>query len=307
MSNSFLEINREKNLPEERYDEKLFKQAYKAAIEARELEEKKRRRRSLGKFTLLTFIPVLVLSLVLSFFIFRKDIPEYIEPSSVNQHSVLDKWDEGYDINPPYLGISTENISAQSALVFNTNSGSILYEKDIDERSSIASITKLLTAIIIIENYKLEDSIEVSLDNIPENLSWTLELQQGDTIKVDTLLRVLLISSYNDAAYVIANAYPNGGYNGFINEMNRKAKSLRMSNSKFSNPAGLDDENNYSTARDVARLVSASINYSYITDLVKRSSSVISWTSNDELINKTIYSTNQLYGEKSKCKGYENR
>lgn len=208
----------------------------------------------------------------------------------------MQKIQEDVEIFPITLNISANNISAQSVLVFDSRNGSLIFQKNIDERRAIASITKLLSVIVALETFNLDDTIEVSLENMPENLDWKLELQEGDNIKVDALLKSMLLSSFNDTAYILANAYPNGGYSGFVKAMNNKAKVLRMHDSMFSNPAGLDNERNYSTARDVGKLVSASLNYKYILEVTGKASANISWNSGDELKSKTIYTTNQLYG-----------
>ena len=303
MSNTLLTVNREKVLPDERYDEKLFKQAYKAGLEAKELEKKNSQKKKIFKISVILFFSFLILGLVSSTFLFKEEKLEYIESQEGNRQIELYDIHNELQVSPRTLNITTNNISAQSALVFDTSNGSVIFERNIDERRPIASITKLLSVIVALESYNLDDTIEVSLENIPENLDWKLELQEGDTIKIDALLRSLLLSSFNDTAYILANAYPNGGYNGFIKAMNKKAESLRMNDSMFSNPAGLDNEKNYSTARDVGKLISASLNYEYILEITSRASTNISWNSGEELKSKVIYTTNQLYGVNPYSKG----
>ncbi|PKN02713.1 hypothetical protein CVU76_01610 [Candidatus Dojkabacteria bacterium HGW-Dojkabacteria-1] len=303
MSNTLLTVNREKVLPDERYDEKLFKQAYKAGLEAKELEKKNSKKKKLFKISVILFSFLLVLGIVSSFFLFKKEKLEYIEAQEENKQVSFYEIQDDIEILPLTLNISANNISAQSALVFDSRNGSFIFEKNIDERRPIASITKLLSVIVALETFKLDDTVEVSLENIPENLDWKLELQEGDIIKVDALLKSMLLSSFNDTAYILANAYPNGGYSGFVKAMNNKAKVLRMEDSMFSNPAGLDNEKNYSTARDVGKLVAATLNYEYILDITSKASANISWNSGDELKSKIIYTTNQLYGVNPYSKG----
>lgn len=303
MSNTLLTVNREKVLPDERYDEKLFKQAYKAGLEAKELEKKNSKKKKILKLSAIFLSSLLILGIVLSIFLFKKEKLEYIEAQEGNRQVTLYDIQDEISPSPISLNINTNNISAKSALVFDSRKGSVIFKKNIDERRPIASITKLLSAIVALENYNLEDTIEVSLENIPENLDWKLELQEGDIVKVDTLLKSMLLSSFNDTAFILANAYPNGGYSGFIKAMNNKAKALRMEDSMFSNPAGLDNEKNYSTARDVGKLVSAALNYKYIVEVAGKASTNISWSSNGELKSKTIYTTNQLYGVNPYSKG----
>ncbi len=303
MSNSLVTVNKEKNLPDERYDEKLFKQAYKAGLEAKELKEKNSKKKKLLTFSLIFLSTILLVGLTLFLLSIRKEKFEYIESVSPAIHTIYPPILYEEDLKSIPLTITPTSITAQSVLVFDSKSGSVIFEKDSTERKSIASITKLLSVIVALENFNIEDSVEVSIENIPEDLDWTLELKQGDRIKIDYLLKAMLLSSYNDAAIVLANAYPNGGYDSFIKAMNSKAQSLRMKDSMFSNPAGLDNEMNYSTAQDVGKLVSAVLNYKYIVDLSSKGSANISWSSGEELKSQIVYSTNQLYGVNPYIKG----
>ena len=303
MSNSLVTVSKEKVLPEERYDEKLFKQAYKAGLEAKELEKKKSKKKKLLIFSLTLLSTFLLVGLTLFLLSIRKERFEYIESIFPSQQNVYTSIIEDTELKSIPLSISANSITAQSVLVFDRESGSVIFEKDSTERKSIASITKLLSVTVALESFNIEDSIEVSTENIPEDLDWTLELKQGDRIKVDYLLKAMLLSSYNDAAIVLANAYPNGGYDSFVKAMNSKAQSLRMENSMFSNPAGLDNEMNYSTAQDVGKLISAVLNYKYIVDLSSKGSSNISWNSGEELKSQIVYTTNQLYGMNPYIKG----
>lgn len=303
MNKKLPEVKKEKNLPDERYDEKLFKQAYKAGLEARELEKKQKRKKIILKVGGIVLTLVVIVSTIVLLLSLKEEKIEYIEANSFSKQVQLTQISNLVEVSSPPLMISTNNISAQSALVFDPSSGSVIYEKNSNERRPIASITKLLSVLVVLETFDIEESIEVSLENIPENLDWQLELMEGDRIKVDYLLKAMLLSSYNDTAYVIANAYPNGGYSAFISAMNKKATSLRMSESMFSNPAGIDSESNYSTAQDVGKLVSAVINNQYILDIVSSGSFNISWNSGEELKSKKVYTTNQLYGVNPYIKG----
>lgn len=295
-------VNREKSLPDERYDEKLFKQAYKAGLEAKELEEKNNHRRKLLHSVLVLLSILCLVSIFCVFIIFKKEKPEYIESGSINKVNALYNIQDNFDLSPTNTSISVDNISAESAISLNPKNGTILFQKNIDEKRPIASLTKLLSIMVALDSMNPEDTIIVDLSHIPEDLDWKLELKEGDRIKIDYLIKSMLLSSFNDSAYILANAYPQG-YDSFIKEMNKKAKSLRMNDSKFDNPAGLDSENNYSTARDVGKLVSAVLNYEYILNIVNKGSAQISWDSNNELISKTVYSTNELYGENKYIKG----
>ncbi len=290
-------------LPQERYDRKLFKQAIKAAKEAKELEKKIQKKDRLKKSTLSFLIIVILCVTVYLLLPLFTPKSEYISAQPYPLKTQYNKI-EGEDIS--FLidrEISVPNISAQSAIAYNPINGDILYEKNIYEKKSIASLTKLLTAIIVLENFDLDQVINVSLENIPEDLDWQLKLSQGDKISVESLLKAMLISSYNDSAYIIANAYPYGGYEGFIKAMNRKAKILKMNSSSFSNPAGIDEELNYSTVMDVAILTSVARKYDEILNIVGLSKDVINWSTQERLISKELETTNDLNGSNKYLRG----
>jgi len=289
------EKGKQKKLPEERYDKKLFKQAVKAAQEAKRIEDVKRRRKRLGK-SILVFVGVLTVGFIVylvipifkpkSEFTTSQSLPNYLLYSSINGE-VLNGFVE--------KDISVDSLKAQSVLVFNPSSGDILFEKNAYEKKSIASLTKLLSAIVTIENFNLEDTVTVNLENIPQGTTLQLGAKSGDKITVENILKAMLISSYNDSAYIIANAYPYGGYDGFIKAMNRKAAMLNMKNSHFSNPAGLDQEDNYSTAYDVGILASVSRRYPIILDMVQRRKDTVRWNSDSGLVSTEVLTTNKLF------------
>ena len=158
---------------------------------------------------------------------------------------------------------------------------------------------------MVLETFPLDEVIEVSRENIPEGLSWQLGLKKGEKISVENLFKAMIMSSYNDTAYIFANAYTKEGYEGFIKAMNSKAQSLRMFDSEFSNPAGIDQEGNFSTAWDVAMLISGAQNYKEIVDTVSLGSYTVNWSSGDEVISKKIFTTNQLYGVNPYSKGFK--
>jgi D-alanyl-D-alanine carboxypeptidase (penicillin-binding protein 5/6) len=300
------EEKKKKPLSDDRYDAKLFKQAYKAAKVAKEIERKSKKKKSFLK-VLLTFSIVLLISVLIYFLLpLISKKPEYIEGKERYIYFTNDIVEQTETISPLLneINISSE-LSAESILVYDPNTGEILFEKDAEKERAVASLTKLLSAIVVLENYNLEEVVSVSREYIPEDLDWQLELEEGDRVSVENLLKAMLISSYNDAAYIVANAYPYGGYEGFIKAMNSKASKLRMVNSNFANPAGLDDEKNYSTAKDIAILLSVAKRYEMITQLVNTGFDTIYWYSNEELVSKKIYTTNQLYGVNQYIQGFK--
>lgn len=148
---------------------------------------------------------------------------------------------------------SAVGVSAQTAILIEQESGRILYEKQAHKKMRIASITKIMTAILAIESGKLDEMVTVSERALQAEGS-SIYLQKGEKIKLEDLVYGLMLRSGNDAAVAIAE-HVGGSLEGFVVMMNQKAEEIGMTNSVFANPHGLDDhENHYSTAYDMAIL-----------------------------------------------------
>lgn len=145
-------------------------------------------------------------------------------------------------------------ISAQSAIAVDGQTGRILYEKNADERSLIASTTKIMTALIICEQCNVLDRMEIPREAVGIEGS-SMYLQAGEVLTVQELLYGLMLQSGNDAATALA-IYCAGSVEGFAELMNDKAHRLGLENTHFVNPHGLDAPQHYSTARDLAVLAS---------------------------------------------------
>ncbi len=293
---------KEKALPDERYDMELYKKAVKASREAREIAEKVKRKERIRKTSIcfMAFVFLCIGIYLLNRVFVPK--PEYLVaheyPRALEYEAVSGELFHRY--TDSHLDIE---LSAKNAIAFNSVNGDILYEKNAYEKVSIASLTKLMSVLVALDSFDLDEALIVSTQNIPEDLDWKLGLEDGDVITVENLLKAMLISSYNDSAYVLASAYPYGGYEGFIKAMNKKARGLRMFSSNFSNPAGIDDPLNYSTARDVAILASVARKYPKILNIVNLDKEIVSWNNKNGLTSKEIVTTNQLYGTNKYMKG----
>lgn len=149
--------------------------------------------------------------------------------------------------------IETISISAHNAILMEQQSGRVIFEKDAHERRPIASITKVMTAIIAIENGDLKDKVKVSERAIYTGGS-SIYLQKGETMTLEDLLYGLMLRSGNDAAVAIAE-HIGGSVEGFVFLMNEKARYLGMTNTNFKNPHGLDEDGHYSSAYDIAVLM----------------------------------------------------
>lgn len=145
------------------------------------------------------------------------------------------------------------DVSAKSAILIEQESGRILYAKDAYTKRKIASITKIMTAIIAIESGKLKDEVKIRKQHTHIEGS-SIYLEKGEIITIEDLVYGLMLRSGNDAAVAIAD-YIGGSVDGFVYLMNEKAKQLGMHDTHFSNPHGLDTtDDHYSTAYDMAIL-----------------------------------------------------
>ena len=151
-------------------------------------------------------------------------------------------------------GISdTPEISAGAAILIDTSSERILYSKNENEKMYPASTTKILTAILTIENCNLEDVVTVpyeAISSIPSGYS-VAALQPGEQLTVEQLLQLLLVHSANDVANVLAY-HVSGSIEAFASLMNQKVSELGLENTHFTNPSGIHDEDHYTTAYDLA-------------------------------------------------------
>lgn len=145
------------------------------------------------------------------------------------------------------------SVSARSAILIDGQSGRVLFGKDEHEKRRIASITKIMTAVLAIESGKMKDTVTISKRAIQAEGS-SIYLKEGQKVSLEDLTYGLMLRSGNDAAVAIAE-HVGGSLEGFIFMMNQKASELGMENTNFQNPHGLDDhKNHYSSAYDMAIL-----------------------------------------------------
>ena len=187
--------------------------------------------------------------------------------------------------------ISRPIISGKSALIYDTDSNRFLYEEGTDSRLPIASLTKILSAVVVLEKLTSNDIVTITEKSIRVD-GEKQDLYLGEKLTVRNLLKLMLIESSNDAAYALAEHAKNLGID-FVGEMNLKSRNLDMRDSVFTDPAGLDDSA-YSTAKDLVKLVQYSLNYKEIWDISAEKTAIIE--SSDERIKHSIISTNRLLG-----------
>jgi len=149
-------------------------------------------------------------------------------------------------------------LSAQKAILLDGQTGRVIYEKKADERSLIASTTKIMTALLVCEQCNVLDRMRIPKEAVGIEGS-SMYLQEGEILTIQELLYGLMLRSGNDAAVALA-IYCGGTVEGFAELMNDKAHRLGMVNTHFVNPNGLDSPGHYSTARDMAILASYAMN-----------------------------------------------
>ena len=151
-----------------------------------------------------------------------------------------------------FFSVPSHAISARSAILLDVTTNRILFEKDIDQKSLIASTTKIMTALLICERCNVLDRMRIPKEAVGIEGS-SVYLQEGEVLTIQELLYGMMLHSGNDAAVALA-IYCGGTIEGFAQMMNDKAKTLGMVNTNFENPNGLDSSNHYSTAHDLAIL-----------------------------------------------------
>lgn len=157
-----------------------------------------------------------------------------------------------------FLNCHVNAYSAQKAILIDANTERVLYEKAADERSLIASTTKIMTALIVCEQCNVLDRVRIPKEAVGIEGS-SIYLQEGEILTVQELLYGLMLHSGNDAATALA-IYAGGTIEGFAQMMNDKAHRLEMDDTHFENPHGLDSPGHYSTARDLAVLAAYAMN-----------------------------------------------
>ena len=176
-------------------------------------------------------------------------------------------------------------ISANSASLMDAASGRVLFEKSCDTRSLIASTTKIMTALLVIEDCDLQAHVSVPKEAVSIEGS-SLNLREGQVISVEELLYGLMLHSGNDAASSLA-LYHSGSIPAFAGKMNDKARDLGLNGTHFENPHGLDHENHYSTARDLAVLTACALDNPVFLQIVSTKNATIdnrNYTNHNKLL-----------------------
>jgi len=213
-------------------------------------------------------------------------------PEIIKNLPVMAKQEKTFPPLPVLKGSSQYPVlSAQGVLVVDLNSGINLYEKNADSQLLPASTTKIVTALVSLDTYPLDQVL-----TIPKGVNIVgqkMGLYTGEQMKVEDILYGLLVYSANDAAETLALDYP-GGYDAFISAMNAKAAELSMTNSHFDNPVGLDTDGQKSSAKDLVRASEVAMRNPEFAKIVGTKQIAIQDTSGKSFYN--LHNINELLG-----------
>jgi D-alanyl-D-alanine carboxypeptidase (penicillin-binding protein 5/6) len=169
-------------------------------------------------------------------------------------------------VAPASAHAQAPRITGTSAIVLEPTTGDVAYAKAPDARRPIASTTKLMTALLVLENAELTDTFTAPRYRGLATES-KINLRAGERLTVADLLRALLVYSANDAAETLAQGVA-GSRGSFVRQMNRRAVQLGLTNTHYANPIGLDEAGNYSSARDLAKLTLALRRFAFFRETV---------------------------------------
>lgn len=179
-------------------------------------------------------------------------------------------------------------ITADVYLSYDYEYKKVMYAKNIDENIAPASITKLMTALLLYENFPLNYEFITSYPSNYVPTGKVANIPEGLRVTTEELLELLLVYSANDAAYIVANSvFPS--YENFINEMNNRSNELSMFSTNFVNPDGLDEENHVSTANDLLKLSIYILENTKLLDITSKENIYF-----DKLPQKTFNNTNLI-------------
>ena len=172
-----------------------------------------------------------------------------VADAEVSSNEVAD-WPQGPSIN------------SQAGIVMDIDSGAILYAKNIDEQHYPASITKIMTALVALQNYELDETVTFTWDDIGflEYGDAHIGIKENEELSMENCLYGMLLASANEVSHAIG-AHMEGGYEAFLEEMNETAKELGCKNSHWMNTHGLHDDEHYTSARDMALIGAAAFQY----------------------------------------------
>ena len=199
------------------------------------------------------------------------------------------------------LCVSSKNVNLDGVAISSTALGGlfdldhsdVLFAQGIHERAYPASITKIMTGILVLKYGNLDDVVTISENSVNlEEGSTEIGFQPGDKVTMDELFHALLIYSGNDAAMSIAMQI-GGSVEAFVDMMNKEAQSLGATNTHFVNPTGLQDENHYTTVYDIYLMLQEAMNYPHFMEVMQMGSYNLTYMRGEEKIITHLDSTDQ--------------
>lgn len=199
--------------------------------------------------------------------------------------------------SPSFATVNTENLTIDSGacILVENSTGKVVFEKNSKDKMYPASTTKIMTALLALENCKLEDTVVASRNAIKSISSdyATVYLNVGEELTVEQLLNILLIPSGNVAGNILAE-HISGSIDSFVSLMNKRAKELGCVNTNFTNPYGLHDDNHYTCAYDLYLISKEAMKYDAFRNIVSKTSYHLGSTNMYSKDDRNFYTTNDL-------------
>lgn len=218
-------------------------------------------------------IIITTIQLIFSCVIFADDVGDTLENIDYKEYAAVSNTKSTFPI-----------IDAQHAIVIDAKTGRVLFEKNAHKRAYIASTTKIMTAIVALENGNLNDDVIVS-KKAASVYGSTIKLKENEKISFNDLLYGLMLKSGNDAAIAIGE-HIGGSLENFVDMMNQKALELQLTNTAFKTPHGLDAEGHYSTAYELAKMSQYALKNPIFSQIVS--------TQHSQIKDRELYNTNEL-------------
>ena len=222
--------------------------------------------------------PLLILGAIIAFFVIVK-----LRPSLESREGLGVSYEKV--VIPVSQNLPPPVVSAKNIFIIDQASQTVLLQKSADQSVFPASTTKMMTALVTLDNFSLDQAITVTR-SYP--IGQYVGFKPGETLTVEQLLYALLVQSGNDAAEILAENLP-AGRRGFIDLMNAKADALNLVHTRFANPTGIDEPGHYSSAADLARLASAALKNPEFARIVS--------TENTIVASYVLTNVNQLLGK----------
>lgn len=235
----------------------------------------------------LSFIPLILICVLVVLIIFNRQIEQRMENNTIRSDDSLSKV---YPYPLVTQKLALPQLSAKAAIVTDADSQVILFAKNDQLRFSMASTTKIMTALVALDYFTPDALLTVQSSQVEGS---GIGLMAGEQFRFIDLLYAMLLPSANDAAMTIAENYP-GGTAVFVQKMNEKAASLHLSDTHFADPAGLDDDGDYTTVVDLARLAGHAMQNKIFAQVVGTTDRIITTSNGTRVI--PLSNLNQLLG-----------